>query len=76
MINKKEDLASWWGEKGLQFPMIRRVARKYLAVNATSTPSERLFSYAGSIVSKKRNSLKPQKVDMLTCLAYNIRYQE
>lgn len=73
MINKNDDLLAWWGSKGSQFPMIGNVARKYLTANATSTASERLFSYAGMVVSKKRRSLKPDKVDQLTCLAFNLR---
>lgn len=73
MIEPNSNLIQWWGSNGSQFPMLQRVARKYLTVNATSTPSERLFSYAGNIVSKKRNCLRPDKVDMLTCLAYNMR---
>ena len=73
MIDQAASLIEWWGSKGSQFPMIQRVAKKYLTLNATSTSSERLFSLAGNIVSKKRNSLKPDKVDMLTCLAYNLR---
>ena len=76
MIGKKDNLVEWWRDKGMQFPMLRRVAKKYLSCNATSTASERLFSYAGCIVSKKRCSLKPQKVDMITCLAFNIRSQK
>ena len=63
----------WWGKRRAQFPMLSRVAKKYLSCNATSVASERLFSLAGNIASKKRNGLKPEKVDMLTCLAYNLK---
>ena len=53
--------------------MLQRVARKFLSVNPTSVASERLFSLAGNISTKKRNRLKPNNVDMLTCLAYNLK---
>lgn len=66
-------MLAWWGSKGNQFPMLARVAKKYLTCNATSTASERVFSFAGMVSSKKRQSLKPEKVDLLTCLAYNLR---
>ena len=73
MITKDEDISLWWKEKGSQFPMMKRVARKFLTINATSTASERLFSLAGNIATKKRNRLKPENVDMYSCLAYNLK---
>lgn len=73
MISPDEDIATWWGARGKQFPMIQRVAQRYLPINATSTASERLFSLAGNVASKKRNKLKPANVDLLTCLAYNVK---
>lgn len=72
-IGNEQELTHWWGEKGTQFPMLQKVARKYLSCNATSVASERLFSLAGHIATKKRNGLKPEKVDMLSCLAYNLK---
>ena len=41
------------------------MARKYLAVPATSTPSERAFSIAGCVINKKRACLLPENVNML-----------
>ncbi|XP_067934678.1 E3 SUMO-protein ligase ZBED1-like [Watersipora subatra] len=38
---------------------------------ATSVTSERIFSLADHIVSKKRSCLKPEMVNMLTSLAFN-----
>lgn len=61
----------WWKKNEERFPNIALLARSYLAVPATSTPSERLFSAAGNIVSKKRASLTPAHVDMLTFLHFN-----
>ncbi|KAF3840379.1 hypothetical protein F7725_019096 [Dissostichus mawsoni] len=43
---------------------------------ATSTPSERLFSAAGTIVSKKRASLTKEHVDMLTFLHKTFKRKE
>lgn len=61
----------WWRDNEGKFPNLALLARSYLAVPATSTPSERLFSAAGNIVSKKRASLTPDHVDMLTFLHFN-----
>ena len=47
-----------------QFPLIAKLARKYLCVCATSVPSERLFSIGGKIVDG-RSRLKPDKVNEL-----------
>ena len=38
----------------------------------TSTPCERLFSEAGAIADRKRASLSPEHVEMLTCLHHNL----
>lgn len=55
----------WWKTNEHRFSRLTKVARSWLCIPATSTPSERLFSKAGSVVSKKRNSLKPKNVDVI-----------
>ena len=62
----------WWKEKKAKFPTLALLAQSYLAIPATSTPSERLFSAAGNIVTKKRASLSAKHVDMLTFLHSNV----
>ena len=54
-----------------RFPRLAEIARRLLCVPASSTASERLFSTAGSTVSKIRNSLKPENVDALLFLNKN-----
>ena len=51
---------TWWDEKKDSFPILSRLAQKYLAVSATSTASERLFSDAGNLLTNKRTRMKPQ----------------
>uniref|UniRef100_A0A8C4YW19 HAT C-terminal dimerisation domain-containing protein n=1 Tax=Gadus morhua TaxID=8049 RepID=A0A8C4YW19_GADMO len=70
-IPKDKNPLQWWKENETKFPALAVVAKSYLAAPATSTPSERLFSAAGSIVSKKRASLTKEHVDMLTFLHSN-----
>ena len=61
----------WWKTNEHRFSRLAKVARSWLCIPATSTPSERLFSKAGSVVSKKRNSLKPKNVDVILFLNSN-----
>ena len=70
-IPKDKNQLQWWKENETKFPALAVVAKSYLAAPATSTPSESLFSAAGSIVSKKRASLTKEHVDMLTFLHSN-----
>ena len=36
----------WWGENEDKFPNVSKLARKYLAIPASSDPSERVLSHA------------------------------
>ena len=64
----------WWHSKSLYFPALANFAKKYLCIPATSTPSERVFSLAGNIVTKNRCQLLPQNVDRLVFLSSNKKY--
>lgn len=50
------------------FPLIASLARRVLAVPATSAQSERLCSAAGLLVTEKRASLGHENVEMLLLL--------
>ena len=63
---------NWWKVNGHRFPLLARLARKYLAITATSTPAEGVFSVAGLVVSRLRASLSPEHVDMLVFLNKNM----
>jgi len=64
---------SWWAENKKQFPTLSQLARKLLALPATSVPSERAFSKAGHIVRRRRARLSPSNVDKLVFLSHNYR---
>ena len=64
-LDFEEDPLLWWKGQPLNYPILQKVALKYLCVCATSSASERLFSTAGNVVSSFRSTLKPDKVDML-----------
>ncbi|XP_053595399.1 E3 SUMO-protein ligase ZBED1-like [Microplitis demolitor] len=61
----------WWNSKRHKFPLLSRFARKYLAIPASSTPSERVFSTAGNIISAKRSCLLPENANLLIFLYQN-----
>ena len=51
-IKCKEDPLTWWQGNINRFPHLAILAHRYLAIPATSTPSERVFSVAGIVVDK------------------------
>ena len=56
----------WWKHNGNRYHPLSLLALKYLGIPATSVPSERVFSKAGKIVSRRRASLKPSNVHGLS----------
>lgn len=52
----ESDPLAWWKEHEQMFPNLRNLAKKYLCVPATSSPSERVFSTSGNIVTCNRAS--------------------
>lgn len=62
----------WWKLNSFWYPMLSTLGKKYLAIPATSVPSERAFSAAGHIVNKKRACLQPSSVNMVVFLSENL----
>lgn len=62
----------WWKQHEVNFPLVAMLAKKYLCIPATSSPSERAFSASGNIVTCKRSCLKPERIDQLVFLALNL----
>lgn len=71
-IENEVDPLKWWQTHQEMFPNLSILAKKYLSVNASSVNSERLFSIAGHIVTKRRSSLKPETVNKMTFLTCNL----
>lgn len=72
-IKKYNCPLTWWQTHQDTYPKLSLLARKYLSIPATSTPSERIFSTAGNIVSAKRNCLDPKNVNKLIFLNFNCK---
>jgi hypothetical protein len=75
MINipRSANPLDWWNSVGKElYPLIYEVAKKYLIVPGTSVPSERVFSAAGNIISKKRSLLADDTASNLIFLRENL----
>ena len=70
-IKRKEDPLSWWRGNARHFPHLAILARRYLAIPATSTASERVFSVAGIVVDKRWCALTVEMIDALVFLHKN-----
>ena len=68
-----DDPLIWWKSESVRYPVLAKLARKFLCLCATSVSSERVFSCGGNIVTDKRTCLKPEKVDSLVFLAQNLK---
>ncbi|XP_051780341.1 E3 SUMO-protein ligase ZBED1-like [Erpetoichthys calabaricus] len=71
-LDSEGDPLKWWKEHEKIYPRLSKVAKKYLCIPATSSPSERAFSSGGNVVTCLRSSLKPDQVDRLVFLAKNL----
>lgn len=67
----EKDPYAWWNERKEKFPIISQLARKILGIRAASTPSERLFSDAGNLLTVKRSRIKPELFDRVIFLKRN-----
>ncbi|XP_028314787.1 zinc finger BED domain-containing protein 4-like isoform X2 [Gouania willdenowi] len=70
-IPTKDSATLWWWMKRDTLPMMSALAEKYLCVQASSTPSERVFSTAGDTLSLERSRILPEKANMLIFLHKN-----
>ncbi len=53
---EKKVCMSWWKSSAHRFKNLDRLAVKYLAIPATSAPSERIWSRAAKVLTVKQNS--------------------
>ena len=58
----------WWKMHELQYPRLARMARDYLAISATSVPSEECFSTSKNLITSNRNRLSGKTARACMCL--------
>ena len=66
------DPLGWWRTRMQEYPTLVRLARKYLCVPATSTQAERVFSWMGWLLNKRRLNLSGESVTMQMFLKDNL----
>ena len=59
----KLDPLDWWQENKTKYPHIAVLARKWLSVPATSTPSKRVFSICGIVNTAKRSKMNGKSIE-------------
>ena len=67
-VKENKDLSKCKEESLL---LLANLVRKYLAIPASSTKSEHVFSAGGNVVTAKRISLEPGKVEALVVINKN-----
>ena len=67
-IPTDSDPFKWWSKNATSYPKLSKLARRLLCIPGTEVPSERVFSTAGNVVTKKRASLHHDSVDKLVFL--------
>jgi hypothetical protein len=65
------DILEWWKAHHQDFPILSQLAKRYLAIPASSAPSERVFSRLKDTVSPKRNRFSSQKLCQLLFVHYH-----
>ena len=65
------DPLDWWEEFQNLYPILARLAKIYLSVQASSAASERVFSRASRIISAKRASLDSKMAGKLLFVSEN-----
>ena len=73
-LPKDEDVLMWWRDHAAAFPTLCNFARKYLCCTATSTPSERVFSAGGQVITDTRVCLTGEHAEHQIFLAMNQKY--
>lgn len=69
----KFNLLDWWKVNSLRYPLLAKMARRFLTIPASSVSSESTFSTGGRVLDDYRSSLKPDMVEALVCGASYIK---
>ncbi|CAF1460814.1 unnamed protein product [Rotaria sordida] len=69
---EEDDILGYWREHQKLFPLIASIARKILAIPASNTSVERLFSSCKNTITDKRTRLGAEKLNKMMFLQKNM----
>ena len=69
LIDRKENIFSYWKSIETGFPTLSKLAIEQLSIIGTSVPSERVFSKAGNTKRDRRNRLTGKHLNILLFLS-------
>jgi hypothetical protein len=61
-------ILNWWHQHKLTYPVLSIMAKDILTVHVSTISSESTFSMTGRIIEERRRKLRPEMVEMLTCI--------
>jgi hAT family C-terminal dimerisation region len=64
----KRGALDWWKIHEGEFPNLSKMARDFLSAAGTGVPVERLFSCGPDLLSHRRQSLSPERIQQCLCL--------
>jgi len=62
------NILHWWHQHKLTYPVLSIMAKDILTILVSTISSESTFSTTGSIIEERRRKLRPEMVEMLTCM--------
>ncbi|KAG5462785.1 MAG: ribonuclease H-like domain-containing protein [Olpidium bornovanus] len=62
------DILAFWRSRSTEFPTLAKMARNVLAIQATSAPSERVFSSGRRVLRWDRTRMSPETLEMLVLI--------
>lgn len=69
-VSKDIDLSDWWSKNANNFPHLAKLNEIYSPIPSTSASSEAALSTAGNMMTAKRSSIHPSKLNML-CMVHD-----
>ena len=73
LVPEDSDILEYWKTNRKKFPLLGRLARKFLCIPASSATSEQVFSRAGNAVSEQRTNLSIDNIEMLVYMKKNMK---
>ena len=64
--DKDLDILQWWNDHKNEYLTLAILSAYYLAILASSAPSERAFSAAGQTINKYRTNLNSETIDSIS----------